>query len=166
VAGHGDKGDLTQTKMCIAVADEAGDLKAFFRMDGAPNRQGHALARRGLRCARFAGVLRHQPRRMQSGSDDRPQPTQAAGSYVFDAARKGALRLRRRLRLLRRLPIDFDVMPIRQKRLVRVCNEACIIGKAPAHPFRQSGFKVYPFPSEPIVSTPVHPWRALWEWHC
>ncbi|MGH6798002.1 MAG: GlcG/HbpS family heme-binding protein, partial [Roseiarcus sp.] len=36
VAAAATKAAEMKLKMCIAVADEAGDLKAFFRMDGAP----------------------------------------------------------------------------------------------------------------------------------
>jgi hypothetical protein len=43
-----------------------------------------------------------------------------------------------------------------QKALVSIRNEAWIIGESLPHPFRQPGFKVPPFPSEPIVSAPMH----------
>ena len=36
VAAAAKKAEELKLKMCIAVADEAGDLKAFARMDGAP----------------------------------------------------------------------------------------------------------------------------------
>jgi uncharacterized protein GlcG (DUF336 family) len=36
VAAAATKATETKLKMCIAVTDEAGDLKAFMRMDGAP----------------------------------------------------------------------------------------------------------------------------------
>jgi len=36
VAAAATKATELKLKMCIAVADEAGDLKAFLRMDGAP----------------------------------------------------------------------------------------------------------------------------------
>ena len=36
VAAAATKAAELKLKMCIAVADEAGDLKAFLRMDGAP----------------------------------------------------------------------------------------------------------------------------------
>jgi hypothetical protein len=58
---------------------------------------------------------------------------------------------------------EVEIVESAQERLVCIRNEACIIGEAPAHPFRQPGFKGHPFSSKPIVCAPMHSRRALWK---